>query len=114
VFSPLLLQNLRDFREILLCFLENRQHTVAVHHFGAGKRRIEGTFARLHAASKSGSAPPEEKPHVLTFPPPYSAIILRQPKRLFRAGESVGCAQNRSKDTHTVNPFPVNSSTFCC
>lgn len=33
--------------------------------------------ALLCAAMPSASAPPEEKPHVLTFPPPYSATICR-------------------------------------
>ena len=32
-------------------------------------------------------------------------FIFRQSKRLLRAGEFVSCAQKRSKDTHTVNPF---------
>ena len=31
----------------------------------------------LCAAMPSASAPPEEKPQVLTFPPPYSVIIFR-------------------------------------
>ena len=33
--------------------------------------------ALLCAAIPRASAPPEEKPQVLTFPPPYSLIILR-------------------------------------
>ena len=33
--------------------------------------------ALLCAAMPSASAPPEEKPQVLTFPPPYTAIVLR-------------------------------------
>ena len=41
-------------------------------------------------------------------------FLIRQPKRLFRAGKLVSCAQNRSEDTHTVNSFPVIVSTPHC
>ena len=33
-------QNVHDFRKVLLCLLEDRQHTVAMHHLRAGGHRI--------------------------------------------------------------------------
>ena len=39
-FPASFLQNVHDFCKVLLCLLEDRQHTVAMHHLRAGGHRI--------------------------------------------------------------------------